>query len=73
MIMYNVRLISTILDGCGNSVLTRESNDGERQNNKLGEWPWQVALMKKGMSLVTCGGVLISPQWIMTAAHCFRR
>ncbi|KAM3926881.1 ovochymase-1 [Leptodactylus fuscus] len=31
-------------------------------------WPWQVLIMYQGR--FQCGGVIISPQWILTAAHC---
>lgn len=34
------------------------------------DWPWQVALQSDSGSL--CGGSLIHPQWILTAAHCFK-
>ncbi|KAM8871559.1 coagulation factor VII-like [Synchiropus picturatus] len=33
-----------------------------------GECPWQVLLVYKGKGF--CGGIIIHPNWILTAAHC---
>lgn len=39
----------------------------------IGKWPWMVMVMEKlssGNFEQTCGGTLIAPLWVVTAAHC---
>jgi secreted trypsin-like serine protease len=38
---------------------------------KPGAWPWQAAILFDGDASVGCGGSLIAPEWILSAAHCF--
>ncbi|XP_004624345.1 complement C2 [Octodon degus] len=55
------KLTSTI---CGVGNMSANASDQERA-------PWHVTI--KPRSQETCRGALISDQWVLTAAHCFRQ
>ena len=42
-----------------------------------GEWPWQISVMKQsiytGGYIHSCGAVLLSENWAITAAHCVEK
>eukprot|EP00794_Sanderia_malayensis_P015872 gene15872-17471_t len=37
-------------------------------NAAKGSWPWQILMLYSGRT--SCGGSIVAPNWIVTAAHC---
>lgn len=55
------------LGSCGVSTYS-QSRVIAGENSHAGQWPWQAGLLSKGRFF--CGGSLIAPEWVLTAAHC---
>ncbi|XP_056596456.1 chymotrypsin-like elastase family member 2A [Triplophysa dalaica] len=61
------------LDVCGQTPLNTRIIGGE--DAQAGAWPWQVSIHVEDNfgSYHSCGGSLINKDWVLSAAHCFKR
>nr|XP_005987307.2 PREDICTED: transmembrane protease serine 4-like isoform X1 [Latimeria chalumnae] len=58
--------VSLTCSDCGHITTDRIVGGTDTQ---IESWPWQVSLQYNEQH--TCGGIIINPRWIVTAAHCF--
>ncbi|XP_069004206.1 transmembrane protease serine 13a [Embiotoca jacksoni] len=63
----NQKKVSLQCVDCGKQQSTSRIIGGSKA--KTGQWPWQLSLHFQGSHV--CGGVLIAPDFVLTAAHCF--
>nr|XP_016853788.1 PREDICTED: transmembrane protease serine 13 isoform X2 [Anolis carolinensis] len=60
------RYVTLRCSSCGQRLSGRIVEGAEAPSSK---WPWQISL-QYGSSHI-CGGTLLDPLWVLTAAHCF--
>ncbi|XP_036379628.1 transmembrane protease serine 4-like [Megalops cyprinoides] len=60
-------VVSLSCSDCGNPVGRGRIVGGTEA--AIEQWPWQLSLQYAGEH--SCGGTLVSPHWVITAAHCF--
>ncbi|KAL1277875.1 hypothetical protein QQF64_024548 [Cirrhinus molitorella] len=59
------------LDVCGQAPLNARIVGG--QEAAWGSWPWQASLHEITSGRHFCGGSLINKDWVLSAAHCFKK
>ncbi|XP_060460849.1 transmembrane protease serine 4 isoform X2 [Panthera onca] len=62
-------LVSLHCLACGESLKSPRVVGGEAAS--VDSWPWQVSIQYDKQHI--CGGSILDPHWILTAAHCFRK
>lgn len=62
-------LVSVTCLACGQSPKAPRVVGGQQAS--VDSWPWQVSIQYKKQHV--CGGSILDPHWILTAAHCFRK
>lgn len=62
-------LVSLHCLDCGRSVKASRVVGGVEAS--VDSWPWQVSIQYTKQHV--CGGSILDPYWILTAAHCFRK
>ncbi|XP_067419106.1 transmembrane protease serine 4 [Emydura macquarii macquarii] len=62
-------VVSLTCSTCGESARAPRVLGGGQA--RISTWPWQVSLQHKSQH--HCGGSIIDPSWILTAAHCFQQ
>uniref|UniRef100_H2Y821 Peptidase S1 domain-containing protein n=1 Tax=Ciona savignyi TaxID=51511 RepID=H2Y821_CIOSA len=70
-----IRSLDTTLTSpeCGKTPVAPNHRIVGGNEAKPGSWPWHAALVDSSSSLPFCGGSIISPRAILTAAHCLER
>ncbi|XP_053308482.1 chymotrypsin-like elastase family member 3B [Spea bombifrons] len=65
-------LLAVGVYGCGTPTYAPQSRVVNGEDAVPHSWPWQISLQyeKAGAFHHTCGGSLIAPNWVLTAAHC---
>ncbi|XP_074528587.1 transmembrane protease serine 2, partial [Halichoeres trimaculatus] len=67
----STRVVSLQCIECGKSLKGPSSRVVGGTEAVVGAWPWQVSLQVYPHQHI-CGGSIISPDWILSAAHCFQ-
>merc|ERR1719348_1359441 len=63
---FVIGVLPSLIAGCGQRPGGARVINGD--DAAPHSWPWQVSLQKNGFH--SCGGTLIRPDWVVTAAHC---
>ncbi len=67
MLNCKLRLDLYITGGCGVPQITNLRVIAGI-NARPGSWPWQILMLRNNIPM--CGGTLINPNTVVTAAHC---
>ncbi|XP_051847345.1 chymotrypsin-like elastase family member 3B [Antechinus flavipes] len=68
-------LLVALAAGCGKPAYNPATRVVNGDDAVPYSWPWQISLQYESAGAFhhTCGGSLIAPDWVMTAAHCINK